>query len=148
MKTINLELPVEEALALIKTARAESRCLIENGDVLPDIDVLKTAQLYLSARERIVTALEEFAGLEEAPAELPQGALDLTMPNRPNSPAIDSALTAATTRLEDEPDRGSLAMKHGVPTVVLGEGEVDYDYLKHEDVLGRNHRPTLTERDW
>lgn len=117
MKTINIELPVEEALALIKTARAESRCLIENGDVIPDIDVLKTAQLYLSARERIVTALEDFAGLEEAPAELPQGALDLTQPNRPHHPAIDGALTAATTRLEDEPDVESLATIHGVPAV-------------------------------
>lgn len=147
MKTINLELPIEEAIDVVRLLRAESRCLIENGDVLPDIDVLKRAQNVLSARERIVTQLEGIADIEEQPYEPPQLGLNLTAPNRPHWPEIDDALERAVTRPEDNLDEmESLALKHGVPTVVAGE--VEYDYLKHEDVLGRNHRPTLTERNW
>jgi hypothetical protein len=119
MKTVTVTFPIEEAVDLIRLARAESRCLIENGDCTPDIDVLKRAQTILSARERIVTALEEIASVEEEPAPLPQYALDLTNPSiRKSVPdeTVDAAVEKATVLvgdLVDEPDE-SLAVKHGV----------------------------------
>lgn len=112
MKTIQVTLPLEEAVDILRLLRAESRCLIENGDVLPDVDVLKRAQNVLSARERIVTELEAIGLLEEEPAPLPQMGLDLTLPNRPNHPSVDSALYSATTRPED--DDAPIAKRHGI----------------------------------
>ena len=111
MKTIQVNFPIEEAVDILRLLRAESRCLIENGDVLPDIDVLKRAQNVLSAREGMVTELEAIGLLEEEPAPLPQMGLDLTQPNRINHPAVDTALEEATI-IED--DRESIAWKHGV----------------------------------
>jgi hypothetical protein len=143
MKTITLTLPVEEAIDTLRLLRAEARCLIENGDVLPDIDVLKRAQNVLSARERIVTELEAIGYIEEMPYEPPQMGLNLTDPDRLQHPAIDEALSQAVTCEEDRTTKmESVAVKHGVPTMVMDAGEVEYDCLDSipkRDVLGRNY---------
>lgn len=117
---IQVTFPIEEAVDMLRLLRSEARCLIENGDVMPDIDVLKRAQNCLSARERIVTALEEFADADQMPAPMPQGALDLTAPGRKPSKFIDDALKNATTRPED--GGAPIATTHGVPTAAIPAG--------------------------
>ena len=117
MKTITVTFPIEEAMALIRLARAESRCLIENGDVMPDGDVVKRAQHILSARERMVSELEDVAAAEKEPAPIPAAAMDLTKPNRPQSKMIDDALRNAVTRQEDGGE--TLAELHGVPCAAV-----------------------------
>jgi hypothetical protein len=100
MKTVSVEFPIQEAVDVLRLLRGESRCLLENGDVFQDIDVLKRTQSVMSARERIVTAMEEIAETEEAPAELPQLALNIERPPaygpRVTTP-MDTALAAVTT---------------------------------------------------
>lgn len=103
MKTVTVEFPIEEAMDAVRLLRAESRCLIENGDALPDIDVLKRAQHVLSARERIVSALEEVAGAEDEPGEFPQFTLALDGTKMPPEGVSmeDHILAAATTGEQD-----------------------------------------------
>ena len=99
MKTVTIEFPIQEAMDILRLLRYESRCLIENGDALPDIDVLKRTQHVMSARERIVSALEEIAGTEDRPHDIPQMtlALDGTKPVPEGVSPEDWALEAATT---------------------------------------------------
>lgn len=132
MKTIKIELPIKEAMDVLRLLRDESRCLIENGDVTPDIDVVKRAQNVLSARERIVSALEEIASAEEAPCPLPADVWDLTQPGRTLHPAVDVGLEMATTLPQDRTDgaTGTLAYQHGVPSVAIWDDG--------DDVLRRN----------
>jgi len=127
MKEVTVTLPIEEAIDVIRLLRAESRCLLENGDVMPDFDVVKRAQNVLSARERIVTSLEEIGILEEEPKPLPQGMLDLTEPGREQNPMIDRALEAATCGDED----GILDHSNGAPTLgQLDEYKVTSDPMR------------------
>lgn len=112
MKEVTVKFPIKEAVDMLRLLRAESRCLLENGDVMPDYDVVQRAQNVLSARERIVTELEAIGILEDEPKPLPQGVLDLTKPGRKPDPMIDKALEAATVGDED----GVLAMAGGYPT--------------------------------
>lgn len=113
MREVTVTFPIGEAVDVLRLLRAESRCLLENGDIMPDYDVVKRAQNVLSARERIVTSLEEIGIFEDQPKPLPQGALDLTAPGRKHSPMIDKALEAATAGDED----GMLSMVDGTPAV-------------------------------
>lgn len=117
MKEVTVTFPIEEAVDTLRLLRAESRCLLENGDVMPDFDVVKRAQNVLSARERIVTSLEAIGIFEDEPKPLPQGMLDLTAPGRKPDPLVDKALEAATVGDDD----GMLDMSNGTPAVVAGD---------------------------
>ena len=129
MKTVTVEFPIEEAVDILRLLRSESRCLIENGDVMPDIDVVKRAQNVLSARERIVTSLEEIAGVEQEPMPLPDYAMNLTAPQRPHWPQVDDALAKATSRKEDIPN---IALRHGVPHAILSGPQGINDVIEAE----------------
>jgi hypothetical protein len=111
MKEVTVTFPIEEAVDTLRLLRAESRCLLENGDVMPDYDVVKRAQNVLSARERIVTSLEAIGIFEDEPKPLPQGMLDLTAPGRKPDPMVDKALEAATVGDEN----GILGRVGGAP---------------------------------
>jgi hypothetical protein len=156
MRTIKVELPVEEALEVIRLLRAESRCLIENGDLLTDRDVTKRAQTALSARERIVSALEVFAEQEPPKAvERPPAIVENSVwprrnwaPHRGNfSPSFkekeDDWLMEQGTTLPG--DRQSLAELHGVvdaefePDDAVGTKQHDLDFARGYFRSGRGN---------
>lgn len=120
MKTISVEIPIQEAVECIRLLRGETQCLLDNSETYQDRDVLKRTQLVLSARERLVTALEEIADTEDEPdcrpafveVEIPekratgyQKAMDQAMAQ------TTGAVTPRNTPLEGE--LNTIAEKHG-----------------------------------
>jgi len=77
MKTVTVTFPIKEAVEAMRLLRGESRCLIEQNEFLSDHDLNQRANLVMSARERICTALEEIADLEDKPADPMQMAINI-----------------------------------------------------------------------
>ncbi len=114
MKTVTVTFPIVEAVEALRLLRGESRCLIEQTEFAPDFDITKRINHVLSARERLVTALEEIADTEDVIEDPSQLAMNIPTQthNRPSS-ATDTMLSdALAMALGEEP--APIAMQHGV----------------------------------
>lgn len=113
MKTVKLEFPIQEAVEVLRLLRSESRCLIEQTEFMPDGDIQKRINLILSARERVVTSLEDIADTEDVIADPSQIAMNITgSPYR--NVARDSVLSDALNVASGVEVEAPVAMKHGV----------------------------------
>lgn len=106
MKTISIEMPIQEAVECIRLLRGESQCLLDNSETFQDRDVVKRAQLVLSARERMVTALEEIASTEDEPIAQP-AFVTANIPEWPErrtgtQAAMDLAMTEVTGGFDED----------------------------------------------
>lgn len=110
-KTVKVEFPMAEAVEIMRVLRVESQCLIENMDVFQDPDILKRAQLSLSARERLVTSIEEVAALEEEPADATLTAPRVVVaPGQDPQDALDDTLKSLMVAEEDREQQPDLPL--------------------------------------
>jgi hypothetical protein len=144
MKTVKVEFPIQEAVELLRLARGESRCLIEQTEYMPDMDIVKRINIVQSARERLCTSLEGIAELEDVIEDPSQMAFDIAKPPRRFNDNKDSMLDEALAIASGE--KPSIAVTHGVPM----PNEWDQRILdeEHENIacktVANNHvRPTL-----
>jgi len=113
MKTVTVTFPIQEAVEALRLLRGESRCLIEQTEFMPDFDIEKRINHVLSARERIVTALEEIANTEDDISEPSQIAMNVPSTGRSINP-MDGILSDAVAAASGEAVEAPVAMKHGV----------------------------------
>ena len=112
MKTVKVEFPIQEAVEALRLLRGEARCLIEQTEFMPEIDIQKRINHILSARERIVTALEDIASTEDVIIDPSQIAMNIPTPAYKRAPTrADSMLSTA---LEAASGEAPIAAKHGV----------------------------------
>lgn len=114
MKTVTVTFPIQEAVEALRLLRGESRCLIEQTEFMPDFDTTKRINRVLSARERLVTALEEIADTEDIISDPSQIAMNIPAPNYKRNNPMDGMLSDALAAASGESVEASIAMKHGV----------------------------------
>ena len=114
MKTVTVTFSIQEAVEVIRLLRGESRCLIEQTEFMPDMDIQKRINHVLSARERVVTQLEEIAGTEDVIDGPPQVAMDVPTHTHTHNKDRDKILSDAVRVASGEEMETSIAVKHGV----------------------------------
>ena len=114
MKTVTVTFPIQEAVEVIRLLRGESRCLIEQTEFMPDMDISKRINHVLSARERVVTQLEEIVNTEDVIEGPAQVAVNAPAPTQKYSREMDSTLSDAVAVASGEEPQAPVAMKHGV----------------------------------
>ena len=145
MKTVTVTFPIVEAVEALRLLRGESRCLIEQTEFVPDFDITKRINHVLSARERLVTALEEIASTEDVIEDPSQIVMNNPMQTHDQpSPATDAMLSDALAMASGE-EPAPIAMQHGVVMPNnLNQVQSDWQDADPED---RWCKPTVKQPD-